>query len=74
MHLGSYLDVPIVAIFGPTDEKKYGPWSAKSLAVRKKGLKCAPCEKALCRFNFECMQKLDPKEIIIAAEKILKNV
>ena len=29
MHLASYFNVPVVALWGPTDINKYAPWSAK---------------------------------------------
>ncbi|XP_022778103.1 uncharacterized protein LOC111319620 [Stylophora pistillata] len=34
MHLSSALNVPTVDLFGPSNEKNYGPWGAKSLAIR----------------------------------------
>ncbi len=34
MHLASYFDVPVVALFGPTDPRKYGPWGAKGAFVQ----------------------------------------
>lgn len=51
LHLASYLNRPVVAIFGPTDEKKYGPWSGNS-AVVKKEIFCRPCQKAQCRWPY----------------------
>ena len=57
MHLASYLDKPTIAIFGPTDESKYGPWSSRSRVVRKK-LFCTPCEKSGCAYHHECMNEL----------------
>jgi heptosyltransferase III len=35
MHLASYLNVPVVALFGPTDPALYGPWSRKSVVIRR---------------------------------------
>ncbi|MBF0619798.1 MAG: glycosyltransferase family 9 protein [Candidatus Omnitrophica bacterium] len=34
MHMASYLDRPIVALFGPTDPELYGPWSTTSRVVQ----------------------------------------
>jgi ADP-heptose:LPS heptosyltransferase len=34
MHMASYLDKPVVALFGPTDPVLYGPWSRVSVALR----------------------------------------
>ena len=38
MHLASYLNVPVVALFGPTNPRRYGPWSEGSVVVKKEGL------------------------------------
>lgn len=34
MHLASYLDIPTIALFGPTDPQLYGPWGRKSTWLR----------------------------------------
>ncbi|MFA4983755.1 MAG: lipopolysaccharide heptosyltransferase II [Candidatus Omnitrophota bacterium] len=67
LHLASYLDVPVVAIFGPTDEDKYGPWS-QNKAVVKKDIFCRPCQKAQCRYSsLKCLQ-------IISVEDVMRQV
>lgn len=70
LHLASALDVPTVAIFGPTDARKYGPTSVPSRTVRRR-LFCAPCERALCRFNHECMRFISPDEVLGAVNTVL---
>lgn len=70
MHLASYLDRPTLAIFGPTDDKKYGPWSSRWRVVRG-GLPCSPCEVAQCkRETLECMQAIGVDEVYAAAKKL----
>ena len=45
MHLASVVDVPVVAIFGPTvPEQGYIPWSENARVVQKE-LSCRPCGK-----------------------------
>jgi ADP-heptose:LPS heptosyltransferase len=34
MHLASYLNVPVLALFGPSDPQKYGPWSSRSSFIQ----------------------------------------
>ncbi|MEW5758591.1 MAG: glycosyltransferase family 9 protein [Candidatus Omnitrophota bacterium] len=70
MHLASYLNKPVIAIFGPTNEVKYGPWSDNSVVARS-NLKCVPCEVALCKHDHECMKNLEPQKIVEAAKKLL---
>ncbi|MBI3615067.1 MAG: glycosyltransferase family 9 protein [Candidatus Omnitrophica bacterium] len=72
LHAGQVMGTPTVAIFGPTDEKKYGPRNPNSVVVRKQ-LVCAPCERALCPYGHECMNWLDSDEVFSAAVKILRG-
>ena len=73
MHLASYLNVPVVAIFGPTDEKKYGPWS-QSCAVVKKDIFCRPCEKAQCCFgSLKCLTAIQPVEVLRQVKSMLAD-
>ncbi len=72
MHLASYLRVPVVAIFGPTDPKKYGPWGNSRHIVVQKDIFCSPCERASCLYQHECMKLLEPLDVIHAIEKIMK--
>jgi len=70
LHVASAVNAPVIAIFGPTDERKYGPLSEKSIILRKH-LKCAPCEKAQCRSSYECMRKITVDDALNAVRKLL---
>ncbi len=70
LHLASAVQAPTVAIFGPTDERAYGPTSARSRVIRRR-LFCAPCEQALCRFSHECMRFIPAEEVYRAATDLL---
>ena len=73
MHLASYLNVPVAAIFGPTNEKKYGPWSQEKIVI-KKDIFCRPCEKALCRFaNLVCLSCLKVDDVFGQINDLLKG-
>lgn len=73
LHLSSYLNRPTVAVFGPTDDLKYGPWSDNSLVVKKE-LFCRPCAKAQCRFGtLECMKIIKPSDVLEAAKKLISG-
>jgi len=48
LHIASAANAPVVAIFGPSDEKKYGPVS-ESCAVVAPDRSCRPCCNALCK-------------------------
>jgi heptosyltransferase II len=66
MHMASYLNVPVLAIFGPTDPNKYGPWSEKSLVVRNNDVECSPCEKSGCSEKHECMELIEAEQVFKA--------
>ena len=71
MHLSSYLDRPTLAIFGPTDYRKYGPWGSRYEVVRS-SLDCSPCEAAQCRRDdLKCMNDIEADEVYEAAKRLL---
>jgi lipopolysaccharide heptosyltransferase II len=71
LHLASYINTPVVAVFGPTDETKYGPWSSNS-AIVKKEIFCRPCKNAQCKFNSsECMHLVKAQDLMRAITDIL---
>ena len=74
LHVAGYLNVPTVAIFGITDERKYGPWS-QSCAVIKKDMQCRPCGESQCRYaTLECIQAISVREVLTAARNMLLGV
>lgn len=71
MHLASYLDRPVIAIFGPTDSKKYGPWSSYFEVVRSQ-LDCSPCRDAQCKIaTLRCMDDIGVDEVYAAVRKLI---
>ena len=70
LHLACAVDAPTVAVFGPTDAYKYGPWGTCTATVRRR-LFCSPCEKAQCRFSHECMRLIAPEQVMQAAREVL---
>lgn len=72
LHIGSVLGKRILAIFGPTDPVEYGPFSKGSIALQKPVV-CAPCRKAHCAFNYECMRLLKPERVFETAKALLEG-
>jgi heptosyltransferase-1 len=70
MHLAAALDVPIVALFGPSDPGKFGPWARRAEVVQG-NLACRPCLDRHCRFGTtECMTSLSVGEVLEAAHRV----
>ncbi len=73
MHMASYLDVPVLAIFGPTNPVQYAPWSSKSHVVKSAAF-CTACQKPQCRYAHECMDFLQTEDVIKEVEKITREI
>ena len=73
LQIASYLDRPVVGIYGPTDYRRYGPWSKQGMVVRRNVL-CAPCAKAQCRFGKPlCISTIRPYDVLLAVRLILEG-
>lgn len=66
-HLASVLGIPTIALFGPTDPRRWRP-VGKSVYVMSSELECAPCESAGYK-NCECPSCLKS----ISVDKVLKR-
>lgn len=62
MHLAAALNVPTVAIFGPTDHVAWRPMSENASIVRR-DMPCWPCSAHKCKIGWECTKKL-PVEMV----------
>ena len=70
LHLACAVGAPVLALFGPTDPRKYGPTGPRDRVLQRR-LFCVPCEQALCRFTHECMRFLTSDEVYEAARQLL---
>lgn len=72
LHIASYVNAPIIGLFGQTSTLKYGPWSKKFIVLKRNDLPCVPCQKPHCQHNHECMD-ISPDEIINSVYSLLKT-
>jgi heptosyltransferase-2 len=73
LHIASYLNTSVVAIFGITDDEKYGPWSEGSYLVKKE-VPCRPCSEAQCKFGtLECISLIKVEDVFRAVKNILSG-
>lgn len=72
LHIGCAVGTKVLSIFGPTDPDKYGPTGEMDVVVRAK-LSCAPCERAECSCNYECMKLIQPDEVFEAAKLMIEG-
>lgn len=72
MHLGCAVGAKVLAIFGPTDYRKYGPTGEFDAVVNKK-LFCSPCEVAACKYGHECMKLVSADEVFDRAKMMIEG-
>ncbi len=70
LHMASYLDVPVLALFGPTDPRQYGPWGRNGKFIQAKG-PCPACagEKESAH---RCMANISPEEVCAVLDGMLE--
>jgi lipopolysaccharide heptosyltransferase II len=74
MHVAAALGKPVVAIFGPTEPRRTGPYGQLHNVVRHP-LPCAPCMKPRCHYKLphECLNAISPAEVFQHVQKVLKT-
>ena len=72
LHLGCAVAAKVLAVFGPTDPKKYGPTGEFDCVVNQK-LFCAPCESATCKYDYECMKLILPDTVFDTAKIMVEG-
>ncbi len=65
MHVAAALGRPVVAVFGPTDPHRTGPYGQIEHTVQNRLLACVPCMKDVCHVSpaFTCLSSLAPELI-----------
>jgi lipopolysaccharide heptosyltransferase II len=68
MHIAAALGTPMVALFGPTNPNRTGPYG-RSADVLREPLECSPCLSQTCRNprQMECMIALSVDRVLEAA-------
>jgi heptosyltransferase-1 len=69
MHIAAALNIPVVAIFGPTNPVRTGPYGQKNIVLRS-GLPCSPCYKRECK-TIECMKVITVESVYNAINNLI---
>lgn len=69
MHLAVALGKDVIALFGPADPRRTGPYRGR---VIRKNLSCAPCNKRSCTSPV-CMTSIRPEDIMEELKPILEG-
>jgi ADP-heptose:LPS heptosyltransferase len=82
LHLAVAAQAPIVSIFGPTNDRAWGPYplDAPRHAVVREHLACAPCVHRGHTFGTPagcaartCIDLVEPAAVVAAAERVLSQ-
>ncbi len=72
MHLAAALGTPVIALFGPTDPERTGPYGAGHTVIRS-NLPCSPCLLKKCPTK-QCMKEIMPEQVFAAVKEIVNGV
>jgi lipopolysaccharide heptosyltransferase II len=76
LHLAALLQVPTVALFGPSDPRKWAPRGPHHRLVYK-GQSCSPCSVFAnipqCKFALKCMAQISVEEVFSAVLDLLRE-
>ncbi|MFH1578394.1 MAG: glycosyltransferase family 9 protein [Candidatus Omnitrophota bacterium] len=77
LRFANALGIPTISLFGPVDEKVYGPYpSSVRNVVLKKDFDCRPCYQYFrtpdCQYQLRCLAQISTEEVFQAAERLLE--
>ena len=74
MHVAAALGKPVVALFGPTEPRRTGPYGQLA-RVLQHPLPCAPCMKSYCRVDDKlvCLHRITPQTVAERVGQALGN-
>ena len=70
LHLACAVGTPVVALFGPTDPARNGPFAREDVVVRRLP-PCAPCYSRTCQRHAGIMAAIGVAEVVAAAQRRL---
>ena len=74
MHLAAAVGTPVIALFGPTDPTRTGPYGAGHTVLRS-GVPCSPCFSRRCTnaVELECLTAIQPQQVMDAVMRLLEQ-
>ncbi len=69
MHISAAVGTPTVALFGPTDPVRHGPYGEGHIVIRKY-TRCSPCYERECKSR-ECMLAIQVEDVMKTATELV---
>lgn len=79
LHLAAALKVPVISLFGPTNEKVYGPYTAfkQQSRIIQSEVSCRPCYQNFnfppCKYERQCLEKISVAQVYETALSLLNS-
>lgn len=76
MHIAAAMGTPVVAIFGPSGDREWGPWGEGHRVVASTTHPCRPCGMAGCNDNkvSNCLTTLPVAQVLAACGELLATI
>jgi len=73
MHIAAAMGKPVVAIFGPSGDREWGPWGEGHVVVASNTHPCRPCGMAGCNDSkiSDCLTTLPVAQVLAACNALL---
>ena len=71
LYISFAVGTPTVAVFGPTDAQRLGPYGEGHAKVTA-GVECAPCRRRRC-VPLRCMDAIAPERVVEAASRLVRG-
>jgi heptosyltransferase-2 len=73
MHLAAALGLPVLAIFGSTDERATGPVGRRARVIRHP-VACSPCGLRECPIDLRCMKGVTVEDVSKSAVRLVEEL
>lgn len=75
MHIAAAVQTPVVALFGPSGDKEWGPWMVPNRIIVSSHHSCRPCGKDGCGGSkvSDCLQQIPVQQVILAIDSLLEE-
>ena len=73
MHIAAAMGTPVVALFGPSGDREWGPWMVPHRVIASAMHPCRPCGRDGCGGSkvSDCLETLTALEVLSASESLL---
>lgn len=72
-HLAAAVELPVIALMGPTDPDTHGPYGEGHTVIQDNSLECIRCWDRHCSRKMQCMKSISVEQVLRIAKKKLNE-